>query len=137
MAPPPGGGKYTQYQWQQWDLSCAKEAAEKAAEALVQANDVGRNNRGALETRFQALETRFHWICAFHKGKLEEHKCVHQELMALAERDQTELEQQLRMQQEEHHRELQQKYDLWCCPAWTIHLQDRSTSAPRLRSRAC
>ena len=92
----------------------AKEAAEKAAEALAQANDVGRNNLGALETRLKALEQECISQNAFYKGKFEEQERDHQELMALSdermkklekqERAHPELEQQLWMQQEEHHR---------------------------------
>ena len=95
-------------------MELKEEAAKKAAEALAQANDVGRNNLGALETRLEALETRFNSTCAFYKGKFEEQERDHQELMALSderlkklekqERAHPELEQQLWMQQEEHHR---------------------------------
>ena len=91
MPLPPGTGDWYHYEWEQW--ACAKEAAEKAAEALAQANDVGRNNLGALETRLEALETRFNSTCGFYKGKFEEQERVHHELNSLSDERLKQLEQ--------------------------------------------
>ena len=93
MAPPPGTGDWSQYEWQQWDLARAKEAAEKAAEALAQANDIGRNNFGALETRLMALQEKVDAHDAFYKRKLEKQESDHQEVMALADERLKQLEQ--------------------------------------------
>ena len=52
----PGLG-IAEYDWHYWAREeWREEAAKKAAEALAEANTVGRLNFGALETRLKALE---------------------------------------------------------------------------------
>ena len=93
MAPPPGGGDWSQYEWQQWDLARAESRGKKAAEALAQSND-------ALETRLKALETRFKNTCAFYKSKFDAQERDHQELMVFSNEKLKKLEEQERDHQE-------------------------------------
>ena len=62
-----------------------KKQHKKAAEALAQANDVGRHNFGALETRLMALQEKVDAHDAFYKRKLEKQESYHQDVMALAD----------------------------------------------------
>ena len=98
MAPGSGNAEYDWHYWarEEW----RKEAANKAAEALAEANTVGRHNFGALETRLKALEQECISQNAFYKGKFEEQERDHQELMAMADERLKKLETQERDHQE-------------------------------------
>ena len=95
MVSPPGGGDWSQYDWH-WDwarVEWKEETPKKTAEALAQANDVGRNNFGALETRLMALQEKVDAHDAFYKRKLEKQESDHQDVMALADERLKQLEQ--------------------------------------------
>ena len=91
MAPGPGIAEYDWHYWarEEW----RKEAANKAAEALAEANALGRHNFGALEKRLMALEEKVDAHDAFYKRKFEKQESDHQELMALADERLRQLEQ--------------------------------------------
>ena len=69
-------GALPEYDWhwhkarEEWK----EEAAKKAAEALAEANALGRHNFGALEKRLMALEEKLTPMMYFTKGSLRNGK---------------------------------------------------------------
>ena len=79
--------------------------------------DDGHDKVGALETRLEALETRFCDICTFYKGQFEKQECARQDAMAMSDDRFKWLEKQDRDREESmallerDHAELQQKFE--------------------------
>ena len=63
---------FADWHWARLEWTAA--AATKAAEALAEANALGRHNFGAVETSLMALEEKVDAHDAFYKGSLRNRK---------------------------------------------------------------